>query len=266
MASVMLDAGHGGYDNGASYEGRREKDGTLNLALAVGNILQNNDVDVLYTRTEDVYQSPTRKAQIANESGVDYFVSIHRNAGQYPNQYSGVQTLVYQEEGAPAIFAENIDNELAKLGFTNIGTEVRRNLAVLRRTTMPAVLVEAGFINTDRDNQIFDARFPEVAQAIADGILKSIRSIEGGMEAAERVPDMQYTIQVGVFSHEQNAKNLAYYMQEDGYDCYIKEEKPYFIVCHGYFTDKEKAGAAERDLYQAGYETRIVLVKIEGNK
>ena len=54
MAVVTLDAGHGGYDNGASYQGRREKDDNLNLALAVGNILQNRGVDVRYTRTEDV--------------------------------------------------------------------------------------------------------------------------------------------------------------------------------------------------------------------
>ena len=54
MATVMIDAGHGGYDNGASFEGRTEKNDTLNLALAVGNILENNGVDVLYTRTTDV--------------------------------------------------------------------------------------------------------------------------------------------------------------------------------------------------------------------
>ena len=61
MATVMLDAGHGGYDNGASFEGRREKDDTLNLTLAVGNILENRGVNVLYTRTTDIYQSPAQK-------------------------------------------------------------------------------------------------------------------------------------------------------------------------------------------------------------
>jgi len=74
MATVMLDAGHGGYDNGASFNGRREKDDTLNLALAVGNILENRGVDVLYTRTTDIYQSPAQKARIANESDADYFM------------------------------------------------------------------------------------------------------------------------------------------------------------------------------------------------
>ena len=85
MATVMLDAGHGGYDNGASFEGRKEKDDNLNLVLAIGNILENNGVDVLYTRTTDIYQSPNEKANIANRSDASYFVSIHRNSSPQPN-------------------------------------------------------------------------------------------------------------------------------------------------------------------------------------
>ena len=60
---IMIDAGHGGYDNGASYEGRLEKNDNLNLALALGDELTRRGYDVVYTRTEDVYDSPVRKAQ-----------------------------------------------------------------------------------------------------------------------------------------------------------------------------------------------------------
>ena len=60
--SMMLDAGHGGRDPGAVYEGRKEADDTLRLTLAVGEILQNHGIDVLYTRTEDVYETPFQKA------------------------------------------------------------------------------------------------------------------------------------------------------------------------------------------------------------
>ena len=55
---IMLDAGHGGNDPGAVYGGRQEKDDNLRLAMAVGNILSQNGIDVVYTRTDDVYQSP----------------------------------------------------------------------------------------------------------------------------------------------------------------------------------------------------------------
>lgn len=60
--SIMLDAGHGGTDPGAVYNGRREKDDTLRLVLAIGQILQNRGVDVEYTRTTDIYETPFQKA------------------------------------------------------------------------------------------------------------------------------------------------------------------------------------------------------------
>lgn len=257
MASVILDAGHGGFDNGATFEGRAEKKDTLNLALAVGNILQNNGVDVMYTRTEDVYQSPQQKAQIGNESGADLFVSIHRNSGAEPDQYNGIQTLVYENEGIPAVLAENINRELERVGFNNIGVEERKNLAVLRRTNMPAVLVEAGFINSGQDNQIFDQKFQEVAQAIANGILQTIPTLEGGIEATQESP-VYYNIEVGQFRHRDNAEGLARLMQEDGYDCFIEERKPYFAVCHGHYENRREAEKAEQKLYQEGYETRLI--------
>ena len=78
--SIMLDAGHGGRDPGAVYKERKEKDDTLRLTLAVGEILEAHGLDVQYTRTTDVYESPYQKAMEANNAGVDFFVSIHRNS------------------------------------------------------------------------------------------------------------------------------------------------------------------------------------------
>ncbi len=174
MAKVVLDAGHGGVNPGATYNGRRESDDALALVLAVGEILENNGVEVVYTRTTDVYESPYQKAMEGNESGADYFVSIHRNSSPYPNQYSGVESLVYSRYGAAAALAANINEQLEQVGFLNLGVNERPNLVVLNRTQMPAVLVEVGFINTDADNQLLDERFEETAQAIADGILQTI--------------------------------------------------------------------------------------------
>ena len=76
MPNVIIDPGHGGMDPGAVYKGRQEKDDNLRLALAVGELLSQNGVDVLYTRTDDVYDSPYRKAMIANEIIID--ISIER--------------------------------------------------------------------------------------------------------------------------------------------------------------------------------------------
>lgn len=174
MPTVILDAGHGGSDFGAMYQGRREKDDNLALTLAVGDILAAAGIDVLYTRTTDIYETPTAKAQEGNASGADYFISIHRNSSPIPNQYTGIESLVYNRNSTAANIARNINRNLEAVGFANQGINERPNLAVLRRTRMPAVLVEAGFINNDNDNALFDAQFDAIAQAIADGILDSI--------------------------------------------------------------------------------------------
>lgn len=171
---VVIDAGHGGADWGATYENRKEKDDVLNLAFAVGDILRKNGIDVVYTRTSDVYDTPYEKAVMGNESGADFFISLHRNSTPTPNTSTGIETLVYKDEGIKAEMARNINRELADLGFVDRGVIERPNLVVLRRTQMPALLVEAGFINNDADNAKFDADFNLIANAIATGILDSL--------------------------------------------------------------------------------------------
>ena len=175
-----LQPAHGGSDPGAVYNGRQEKDDTLDLTLAVGDILKKNGVDVFYTRTTDEYETPFKKATDANNSGADLFISIHRNSSETPNQYSGVESLVFNDTGLKAEVARNINNQLEDVGFKNLGVDVRKNLVVLKRTKMPAVLVEAGFINNDKDNYLFDQEFDKIANAIADGILESIPASERG--------------------------------------------------------------------------------------
>lgn len=176
MADVLvaLDAGHGGPNPGAMYQGRKESEDALNLVLAIGPILEANGINVLYTRTEDVFETPYQKAQEANAAGADYFVSIHRNSSPYPNQYTGVESLVYNKYSQAGVLAANINSQLEEVGFVNQGVNERPNLVVLNSTQMPAVLVEVGFINTDADNYLFDTKFQEIAQAIADGIIMTV--------------------------------------------------------------------------------------------
>ena len=168
---VVIDPGHGGSDPGAVYNGRQEKDDVLRLGKAVGALLEARGVDVVYTRDGDFYETPFKKAQDGNNVGADYFVSIHRNSSEYPDQYSGAEVLVYSDSGIKKELANNILEGMEKAGLKNLGVDERKDLVVLRRTRMPAVLVEAGFINSDKDNETFDRNFDELAQGIANGIL-----------------------------------------------------------------------------------------------
>ncbi len=250
--SIMLDAGHGGErDPGAVYNGRQEKDDALRLTLAVGEILQNNGIDVQYTRTTDVYQTPYEKAMEANNAGVDFFISIHRNSYPTDNEVSGVETLVYDLSGLKYQMAQDINDQLEAVGFVNLGVKARPNLVVLKRTKMPALLVEAGFINSDIDNQLFDDNFQDIAQAIASGVLDTL-------DSAGVIKDNQYRVQVGAYRNRRYAERLLNELLEEGYPAFIDDSGPYLRVQVGGFDDMDDAVEMERQLKQAGYPTVIV--------
>ena len=250
--SMMLDSGHGGSDPGAVYRGRREKDDTLRLTLAVGEILQENGIEVLYTRTTDVYLSPYERAVEANQAGVDFFLSIHRNSYPTDNEVMGVESLIYDLSGLKYQMAQEINEQLETVGFVDLGVKARPNLVVLKRTKMPAVLVEVGFINSDTDNQLFDDNFQDIAQAIADGILDTLES--NGLIQEEKVP--VYRVQVGLFRNQRYANRLLNELQE--YPAYIDRSGPYHRVYVGEFDNLNDAVQMERCLKRAGYQTLIV--------
>ena len=249
---VIIDAGHGGEEPGAMYDGRREKDDALRLALAIGQILEKNGVDVVYTRTTDVFDTPLEKAQIANNSGADYFVSIHRNAMPVPGTGSGATVLVYEDAGVPAMLAENIQRNLVQTGFNDLGIQERPGLIVLRRTQMPAVLVEAGFIDNPVDNRFFDENFDAIAQAIADGVLETIRQQE------QQRPEY-YQVQVGAFGTRMPADRLVRELQAKGPPAFVVYDDGLYKVRVGAFLNMDYAVRMERTLRNLGYPT--VLVK-----
>ena len=248
---VIIDAGHGGEEPGAMFNGRREKDDALRLALAIGQILENNGVDVVYTRTTDVFDTPLEKAQIANRSGADYFVSIHRNAMPVPGTGSGATVIVYENAGVPAMLAENIQRNLVQTGFNDLGIQERPGLIVLRRTQMPAVLVEAGFIDNPEDNRFFDENFDAIAQAIADGILETIRQQE------EQRPEY-YQVQVGAFRTRMPADRLVNELQAKGLPAFVVYDDGLYKVRVGAFLNMDYAVRMERTLRNLGYPTVLV--------
>ncbi len=261
--SIMLDAGHGGRDPGAVYEGRQEKDDNLNLVLAIGEILQNNGVDVEYTRTTDVYETPYEKAMEANNAGVDLFVSIHRNSFPTDNTVSGVESLVYDLSGLKYEMAQNINEQLETVGFVNLGVKARPNLVVLRRTRMPAILVEVGFINSDADNELVDSNFNDIAQAIATGILDTLQEnglIEnGGSQGGQGGPDpVYYQVQVGAFRNRMYAERLRNELLEQDFPAFVDDSGQFLRVLVGDYDNLEDAVNMEQRLKMEGYQTVVV--------
>ena len=239
--SIMLDAGHGGRDPGAVYNGRQEKDDALALTLAIGELLQERGIDILYTRTTDIYESPYQKAMEANIAGVDFFISIHRNSYPTDNTVSGVDSLIYDES----------------VGFVNLGVKERPGLVVLRRTQMPAVLVEVGFINSDVDNQIFDNNFNDIALAITQGILDTL---DLGGEIDNDVIQPFYSVQTGAFRNRTYANRLLGELRSQDFPAELLEGNDLYRVNVGSFETLDEAVAMERRLKRAGYQTVIVIL------
>ena len=284
--SIMLDAGHGGRDPGAVYNGRQEKIDTLSLTLAIGQILQERGIDVLYTRTTDIYESPYQKAMEANEAGVDFFISIHRNSFPQDNAVSGVESLVYDKSGIKLEMAENITEQLEGIGFVNLGVKARPGLVVLRRTKMPAVLVEVGFINSDTDNMLFDDNFSDIALAIAEGILDTLgintpvvplpdeneapvaplpdenTYPDDAFPNEDNVPVVplppRYTVQTGAFRNPLYAERLRRELSELDFPASVVEGNGLYRVMVGVFPTLHDAAETERRLRSAGYQTVIV--------
>ena len=247
---IVLDAGHGGTDPGAIYKERKEKDDNLALTHAVGKILEDNGVDVVYTRTEDVYQTPFEKARIANQSGADYFISFHRNSSPEDNQYQGVEVLVYDKSGLKYEMAQNIVGALGELGFREIGVKERPGL-VVRRTRMPALLIETGFLNSDEDNKLYDEKKNEIAEAIAGAILGTLS--EETIEAP-----VYYRVQTGAYRNRENADRMLYQLNDQCYPAFLLYENDLYKVQVGAFQQIGNAINMEQRLRDDGYSTVIV--------
>ena len=186
---VYLDAGHGGYDPGASYFGISEKSLTLAIQSRVKDKLEAEGYQVVTTRTSDIYVDLTDRSRAANASESDIFVSIHINASG-SSAAQGIETYYYQPYAEypsriNATYHANptrlsMSDTLANViqsslinatGAQNQGVK-RQTFAVLRETTAPAVLLELGFLSNPQEAvRLNTSAYQEIlANAIVTGI------------------------------------------------------------------------------------------------
>lgn len=251
MAEIIIDAGHGGVDSGATYEGRREKEDVLRLALAVGEILEKKGESVSYTRMDDTAYTPYERAMMANLSQADFFLSLHRNRMLNPNTINGAEAYVYHTGGMAGEMAETFLQKLEEAGLENRGVLERPNLTVLRRTDMPAVLLEVGFIDSETDNLVFDSEFDAIVAAIADTVIQY--SSEFPVERRKL-----YRVQTGAFREYENALALQNRLLNEGYPAFIIFDGGIYRAQVGAYELLDNAIRMEQRLRGAGYPTFIV--------
>ncbi len=164
---IVIDPGHGGADWGAT-DGNKEKDAVLAIGSQVAKILELHGLKAILTRNGDYFIGLDRRVEIARESKADLFVSIHANYFDRP-EAMGVETYSY---GSGNKLAEVIQQSIVRrLAVVDRGTKTARYL-VLRKSTIPAVLVETGFISNDLESAMLAT--PEYRNRMADAIARGI--------------------------------------------------------------------------------------------
>jgi N-acetylmuramoyl-L-alanine amidase len=169
---VVVDAGHGGSDPGAIYEGVNEKDVNLAIAQRVAALLRAQGYQVLMTRDSDTAVGLYTRAEIANEAGADLFVSIHANAANNAPEFAGIYTYYHPSSRRGARLAQAIQTPIcAQTEAVDRGT-ASANYVVLRETDMCAVLVETGFMSNSAElRQLLTSAYQEkLAAGIVEGI------------------------------------------------------------------------------------------------
>lgn len=173
-AAVVLDPGHGGKSTGAVYGGIYEKDLNLSIALLTASLLEAEGVTAVLTRTDDRDVGLYDRTDLANGLGAALFVSIHCNASLTNPSATGIYTAAYAENSPGWALARTLRKSvMAAVEAGDMGTESRPDLAVLRTSSMPAALVECGYMSTPEELALLTQPDyqAKLARGIADGIL-----------------------------------------------------------------------------------------------
>ena len=171
---IFLDAGHsvGGGDAGAEGYNLKEQDVTFDIVMLLAKKLSDVGFDIMVSRENagdvlgtNASTSLSKRASLANTWGADVFISIHCNASTN-NTANGTEVYTFNTSSKALPLAKKIQSKIVEiLGTTDRGTKTA-NFAVLRGTSMPAVLVETAFISNKSDSDKLKTRQADFADAI----------------------------------------------------------------------------------------------------
>lgn len=184
---IVLDAGHGGYDDGSlGIDGKLEKNITLDIALKVGKYLEKEkNIEVVYVRDDDEYywtdnnvEDLNYRVNLSYKEGADIFCSFHMNDTDEGYDIKGYE--IYTLDGTYGEnIAEKVLMELDKIGYSKnrgVIAQEKSTLHVIAHNSAPSILIEMGFINNTEDFAYITSEegSNKLAKAIAQGLIKSV--------------------------------------------------------------------------------------------
>lgn len=232
MVKIYLDSGHGGKDSGAVGNGLLEKNVVLDLAKRVeAKLKAYKDVQILQTRTTDVFLELSERTTKANQWGADVFVSFHCNSAT-DGSAKGFETFVYNGSIGPDTIAfQNVMHQeiLRQIGANVVDRGKKRaNFHVLRESNMKAILGENLFVSNASDAALLKQTtfIDRVAQGYVTGLEKFFGLIKETRPPTVTPPKTSelYQVVAGTFSSRDNAEAQVKKLAADGYSAYIQEK------------------------------------------
>lgn len=184
--NINVHGGHNSIVQGASWflnevaEDRKIKNLVISKLQSLGHTVYDCTDETGTTQSKNLNNIIAK----CNVHTVDVDVSIHLNASD--GNGKGVEVLVYSTDSKSYPYAKNICNAIAELGFKNRGVKVRTNLAVLKKTKSPALLVECCFCDNQEDANLYDAE--SMANAIVKGITNQVAAVQHSQPAQPSQP------------------------------------------------------------------------------
>ncbi|WP_195938450.1 N-acetylmuramoyl-L-alanine amidase family protein [Romboutsia sp. 1001713B170131_170501_G6] len=216
-----LDFGHGGKDPGAlGTNSTKESDTVLKIGMIIKNNLEEAFEKVITTRKTDKYYSLDYRSQLANKSNCDYFISLHMNSSTNKSA-KGCEVWVYDKSSKVYPLAKTICSNLSKaINTSNRGVKISKDFFVLRKTKIPALLIEIDFIsNSVVENNLSS---PKYIKDIADSISSTLLSFVDKSIIDEMSNANFYRVCIGAFKNKTNAVNLKNKAISKGFnDTYI---------------------------------------------
>lgn len=258
MTLLILDPGHGGSDPGAVYGQSQEKFFTLKIALKVRDyLLSMYNVDIIMTRTTDKTVSLKERTDLANERNADYFCSIHINAGGGTGWESYIYNGPVSKETIKqrdAIHQSVMDEVKAKYRMVDRGKKLA-NFHVLRESSMPAILLENLFIDTEEDLELLqsNAFLSDLSKGIAEGLAQALSLSR----------KILFKVIAGSFESRLNAVDRQKDLSSKGIESIILEVniegKKWFRVQAGAFQNKDGAQSRQEKIEKAGIKDVFII-------
>lgn len=277
--TILIDPGHGGEDPGhlpTTDSLKQEKYLSLEIAQKVGNYLLHNlnNVNVMYTRTEDVAVSLDERVDMANNNEVDYMLSIHING--YPNSsIRGTETHIHSYDAKDSYkWAKYIEGQFKnRAGRKSRGVKTIKDLGhslqVLKYTKMPTVLVECGFITNQAEGKYLNTVYGQ--EIIASAIFRATREFlqykhptidfipKEEEEVVEDEPYYMVQIMASIDSISTDIPELKK-LNKPIQRKYVESSSIYRYKYYvGPYTTKKEAKKAQKEVQDDGYKDAFLI-------